>query len=173
MANLKIDRFIWSFQHHFCSNAKYSARKLFQALDTRFEPNVFLVGIMEAKQEGKHEACVQPEKDFWAKSERFEGLGETIKENIESDPESQMLHSHPRMQTLANERLLANAIRQAIQNTIAKIEERPNDQVFYVGFPRLKDGYWGSWNDASYQRCSGNGSQTTKHASHTRCPDKA
>ena len=142
MARYTIDRFIWSFQRHFCSNAKYSARSLFQALDPRFEPDVFLVGIIEAKKEGRHEACVQPEKEFWAKSERFEGLGETIEELVKANPESQLMHSHPRMQTLAEERLLAQAIKQAIEITITKIDERPADRTFFVSFPRRKDGYW-------------------------------
>lgn len=142
MAKYTVDRFIWSFQQHFCGNAKFSARNLFQLLDPRFTPNVFLVAILETGQEGKHEACVEPEKDFWAKSERFEGLGETIQANIKSNPESLLVHSHPRMQTLATERLLAEAIKQAIEKTISEIEERPIDQTYFVSLPRRKDGYW-------------------------------
>ena len=121
MASYTIERFIWSFQQHFCGNAEISAGHLFQLLDKRFSPKVFLVGILESEQEGKHEACVEPENDFWAKSERFEGLQKTVEANIKSNPESQLLHSHPRMQTLASKRLLAHAIKSAIEQTISEI----------------------------------------------------
>ena len=137
-----IERFIWAFQQHFCGNAEYSARQLFQTLDPRFEPKVFLVAILENEQDGKHEGCVEPEKDFWAKSERFEGLAKAVESEIKSNPESKLIHSHPRMQTQSNDRLRSKAIRAVIERTISEIDERPADHSFFVSFPRRKDGYW-------------------------------
>jgi len=141
MSKNTIEHFIWGFQQHFCGNAEYCAGQLFRSLDQRFSPKVFLVGILEDEQKGQHKACIEPEDDFWAKSERFEGLENTIEENIKANPESQLFHSHPRMQELGKERLHAQAIKSAIETTISEIEERPTDQTFFVSFPRRKAGY--------------------------------
>lgn len=142
MAKKTIERFIWAFQRHFRTKAEFSARNLFQALDRRFEPKIFLVGVLANAIPGKHEACVEPENDFWAKSERFEGLGESIEKHIRENPESQLLHTHPRAQELADERLFMNSIKTVVEQTITGLEERPSNQSFFVSLPRQKGGYW-------------------------------
>jgi hypothetical protein len=137
-----IDRLIWPFQQHFRWNLEYAATKLFQSLDKRIEPEVFLVGVLEEHSEDRHEACVEPECDFWAKSEIFEGLQERIQELVDLDPESGSLHSLQRAQELANLRILKKATRRAFEETIEKNSDRPNDREFFVSHPRLKEGYW-------------------------------
>jgi hypothetical protein len=56
-----INHFMWGYQPHFRATQEGKAQSILQSLDTRFDPEVFLVGILTDGRQNRHPACVEPE----------------------------------------------------------------------------------------------------------------
>ena len=74
MSGPPITYLMWKYQPHFRAAAKHFAERIFKDLDQLFEPQLFLVGILADRNLQRFPACVEPEKDFWIHSERFNGV---------------------------------------------------------------------------------------------------
>lgn len=136
-----IDHFMWGFQSQFRINQEVHAKAVFQLLDERFDPEVFLVGILDESRADRHVACVEPEDDFWIPSESFDGVTESAKSLPASYPESQIFHSDSRIQDSETDRLRRRAIRDTIRKTIAECPTKPANMLYFASFPVILDGY--------------------------------
>jgi hypothetical protein len=109
--NRTITRFMWGYQIHFCFGQESAAARVCQALDPRFHPLVFLVGILQEDRKDRHLACVEPEDHFWIQSAAFDRLGDHVPEILASYPESRLLQSHLAAQKRQSDRLFRRAPR--------------------------------------------------------------
>ena len=74
---------MWEYQQHFHILVQSNVKGLFQKLDHRLQPEVFLVGVLADTSNTNHfPACVEPEDDFWIHSEDFNDVREISKESI-------------------------------------------------------------------------------------------
>ncbi len=136
-----IEHFMWGFQPHFRIGQEVHAKAIFRLLDERFDPEVFLVGVLAENRADCHIACVEPENDFWILSEAFDGVIEAAKLLPATYPESRVLHSHPRVQNSETERLRRRAIHETICKTIAEHRTKPERMLYFASFPVKRDAY--------------------------------
>ncbi len=137
-----ITHFMWGYQSHFRIERESIARKFFGALDKRFKPEVFLVGILAESKHGHFPACVEPEDDFWIDSENFNEVHGLLDELLKGYPESKILHSHELAQQHHNERLRGRSITDAVKQVIVEYPHKPPGTVYAVSFPAKVDCYW-------------------------------
>lgn len=139
--SLTIDHFMWAFQSDFRINQETHAKAVFQLLDDHFEPEVFLVGVLDEHRTDRYPACVEPEVKFWIPSESFDQVIEAAMPLSVSYPESQLSHSHPRRQESEAQRLRRRAIRETICKIIAECPTKPTHMTYFASFPVARDGY--------------------------------
>ncbi len=133
---------MWGYQPHFRSGQELQAKRLFQTLDARFDPQVFLVGILAEDRADRCPACVEPENNFWVESEAFDGVLERAHEIIPTDPESEVWNSHPLAQQWHEERLLKRSIIKATEEVIEACAGRPDGMTYSISWPIMLDGFF-------------------------------
>jgi hypothetical protein len=136
-----IEHFMWGFQGHFRGNQEVDAKAIFRVLDERFDPEVFLVGVLVENRAGCQPACVEPEDDFWIPSEAFDGVVKAAQPLPRSYPESRGWHSDPRVQESETERLWRRAVHETIGKVIAEHPARPAGMLYFASFPVRRDAY--------------------------------
>ena len=141
MSGNTITRFMWPFQLLFRSIIQSSADRVFQELDHRFLPEVFLVGIRVLERDDRFLACVEPEKDFWILSEQFDNTLDLAQSMLQHDPESKLICSLQSAQEMVDERLLRRSIREAIFQIIDNCKSRPKENTYFVSLPGFVDGF--------------------------------
>src|SRR5713226_8223558 len=92
---MSITHFMWGYQPHFRIEQQCNAERLFQVLDMRFKPEVFLVGILAEPTVDRFQACVEPEVDFWIAAEEFNDVSLSSDTLRKQYLEAKLLHSHP------------------------------------------------------------------------------
>lgn len=138
----EIVHFMWGYQPHFRVHQESSAERLFQKLDKRFKPEIFLVGILDCGVTDRFPACVEPEDEYWIRSEDFNDVLTIADEIRPTYPEAQMFQSHPIAQKRQDDDLLKRSIRDGIFRVIEFHPSRPADLKFYVSHPAKIDCYW-------------------------------
>jgi len=136
-----IRHFIWGYQQHFRSGQELQAKHLFQALDARFDPQVFLVGVLAQDRADRCPACVEPEAHFWIESEAFNRVLDRAQEIIPTDPESEVWVSHPLAQEWHNEKLLKRAVIKATEEVIQTCANRPDGMTYSASWPTTVEGF--------------------------------
>lgn len=136
-----IKHLMWGYQRHFRIARETRARSLFQLLDERFDPEVFLVGILAEDRNDRYPACVEPEDDLWIPSDAFDGVYEQAKSLASTYPESQLLHSHPLVQQSETERLCRRAVQDTISAVLAEHPMKPAGVRYFPSFPAPRNGY--------------------------------
>ncbi len=137
----EIKYFMWGYQSHFRISQELFAERIFQALDRRFEPELFLVGILPEKVRNGFPACVEPEQDFWIHSEKFEGVPVLAESLVAQYPEAGMLQSHPLARQWQDEALFHRSLRDAIWQTIGADPSKPTDLYYSVSLPAKVEHY--------------------------------
>ena len=134
-----IDQFMWGFQHYFRWHVEYETQRVLKEIGMPVEGiQVVLVGI--AMEEGaRHAICVEPETGHLC-SEHLAQVASRAIELYQSDPESNIIHSHPLVHE-ARERGIfhkarANAITEAIEKSGAF-----RDFTFFVSQSSPINGY--------------------------------
>lgn len=138
---MNIEHFMWGYQMHFRTGAEVHAGSVFRLLDPRFDPEVFLVGILAEDRKDRHPACVEPENYFWIQSEAFNNVPDKAKTLVATYPESQMFHSHPLAQKWETEKLWKRAVQETINRMIDEAPDKPADMTYFASFPALVDGF--------------------------------
>ena len=141
MAN-GIEHFMWGYQPHFRVAQKVAAERLFQKIDKRLRPEIFVVGILSDDVPGKFPACVEPEDEYWISSEDFNGVPAISEGLRKAFPEVDMFQSHPLAQQRQGEDLLKRSIRDAVRQVIGSHPSRSPDMAFRVSYPAKVDCYW-------------------------------
>ena len=113
---------------------------MFQELDSRLEPQVFLVGFLARASQGRPPVCLEPGEDFWLTEQEFRGV-DLVQQHgfacLTSD--SAPGDSSSGLQT---ELLLRRRIREAIALIIAKHSTFPAEQSYAVSMPSRVERYW-------------------------------
>jgi len=136
-----IDHFIWGYQENFRVIHETHAKSLFQLLDKRLEPKVFLVGVLVDDYDDRYPACVEPENNFWILSESFNNILEQSKHFVKTYPESNILQSHHLAQQWQDECLFKRSIRDALYAVINQSPQRPGGIRYYLSYPVKINGY--------------------------------
>ncbi len=137
----KINHFIWGYQPHFRVCKESDAKIVFGLIDKRFEPEVFLVGVLIEDRNDRYQACVEPEENFWIQSEEFNTVLELAKKIRPSYPESGMMQSHPLAQEWQDDVLTRRSIADAIQQIVEDNNNKPSNTSYFVSQPSKVDGY--------------------------------
>jgi len=97
MAPYTIRLFMWGFQGHFQSSAKFHANEVFGELDPSIEASVFLLGLLraEAPQEDNYPVCIEPEECGFSPNE-FASIRQDAAHRKALDPESLVMCTDPR-----------------------------------------------------------------------------
>lgn len=136
-----IDHFMWGYQSHFRINQKCACERIFQLLDERFAPQVFLVGILIEQQENSFLACVDPEQDLWAVSSDFNEALQVADGIRNGYNERALMHSHPLAQKWHDDALVRRSIRDAIEQIVENHPAKPSDLIYFVSDPTRVEGY--------------------------------
>lgn len=136
-----IDHFMWGYQAHFRINQKCACDRIFQLLDERFAPQVFLVGILVEQEENRFPACVDPEQDFWAVSSDFDNTLQVADALRNGYKERDLMHSHPLAQKWHDDALVRRSIRDAIAQIVGNHPARPADLIYFVSDPTKVEDY--------------------------------
>src|SRR5258708_24072711 len=86
--------FLRGYRAHFPALAECAADRALQALDTRFQPRVFLVGFRTAERDDRFPVCVVPE-DCPCPPEAFDALRGTLAKLQAQGPERQGRPARP------------------------------------------------------------------------------
>lgn len=134
-----IDQFIWGYQQHFRTSLQLFADRLFGNLDPNFKPDVFLIGILVEELKSRHKICLEPE-DCGYRQEDFINILELANQLETVDSETRIFHSHPVAQSIHDQKIKINSLRQAILKIIQKDSIHLNKRP-YISCPVKKDGY--------------------------------
>lgn len=132
---------MWGYQPNYRIHIKVAAEFALKRLDTRLDPDAFLVGILDEARPNRYPACVEPEHEHWIESEAFNGTVELAGSLRESYPEAQMYQSHPLAQQRQDAFLHRRSIRDAILQIIELHPAKPANRSFFVSVPTLVEGY--------------------------------
>ena len=132
---------MWGYQLHFRIAQQTVAKRVFEPLDDRFSPEVFLVGILIDPNESRFPACVEPVSDFCAKSESFDAALALADDLRRSYPEGKLMQSHPQAERWQDDYLWRRSIRDAVQRIIESLPERPSDLTYFVAHAAEVEGY--------------------------------
>lgn len=132
---------MWGYQLHFRIGQECQAERLFQGLDTKFDPEVFLVGILMEERSDRYPACVEPEDDFWIPSEAFDSVLSGVPETVSSYPESELRHSHPLAQQWHDEGLVKRAVQDLVGQIANSHPDRPESMRYFSSWPVPLDGF--------------------------------
>ena len=114
-----IDQFMWGFQNHFRWNVEYDTKLVLDQLGiASTDAKVILVGIA-TEGNVKHAICMEPETGP-LRAEHLVQVTSRARELYQLDPESKMLHSHPRAHELRHRRLFLSARANAVAEAIEK-----------------------------------------------------
>jgi len=136
-----IKHFMWGYQSHFRAHSEFIAKSVLKKLDERFDPEVFLVGILRKEKQNRYSACVEPENECWIESEEFNNVLELATGFKSGYIESQLFQSHPIAQQRENEALFQRSIRDAILKVINNHCTKPQNAIFFASLPEMVDGF--------------------------------
>jgi hypothetical protein len=132
--------FMWPWQVHFRISASVDAESIFGRLDSRLDPNVFLVGFLQEDRINRHPVCLEPE-DCGYTVENFSEVENLAKQMQETDPARRMIHSHPLAHAAHVARIPRRALQNAVQQNLAE-NATGSSWVSYVSWPVTLEGYW-------------------------------
>lgn len=140
--NRIIKHFMWGYQPHFRVAEESAAERLFEKIDKRLKPELFVVGVLCEGVTNKFNACVEPEEEYWIQSDDFNEaliVAEALRKNY---PEAGMFQSHPLAQQRQDEDLFKRSIQDAVRQIIESHPAKPLDTTFWVSYPAKVDRYW-------------------------------
>ena len=132
--------FMWGYQHYFRTSVEVTAKSLFEALDNRLNPNVFLVGALDESREDRLPICVEPE-DCEYQPDLFDDIKEQAQKLMSVDEEREIVHSHPIAQDRHIKKIELRSIRDAIWNVIKKSDVEL-ERITFCSWPVKVEGYW-------------------------------
>lgn len=134
-----IDLFMWGYQQHFQISLQVTAEGLFNAIDQRLKPTVFLFGILTDKRDDRHPICIEPEDSGYS-VKAFAEVNKLAEELEKVDQEKNIFHSHPIAQENHDKRISTNAQIEAIKKILKKEDLYGNTEKF-ISFPTYVDGF--------------------------------
>ncbi|HEU4325497.1 MAG TPA: diadenylate cyclase [Roseiflexaceae bacterium] len=135
----EIEYFMWPYQQMFAISVQNTANDIFDLIDGRLKPKIFLLGFLAEDMENRHPICMEPEDsgynpnlfaDVMNRAVHFEAI----------DPEKDIIHSHPDAQLSHEKRLKSKSLKEAIQNLLRRYDEF-YDLISFCSHSVFIDGY--------------------------------
>jgi hypothetical protein len=139
MAENEINLFMWGYQLHFRVSIETTAKDLFDRLDRRLSPHVFLLGILIDKREDRHPICLEPEACGFD-VDKFSNIKNLATELEKVDEEKNIFYSHPAARQTHEKRISMRAYVNAISRTLQS-EDLFGKFERYVSYPTYVEGY--------------------------------
>ncbi len=139
MTGNEIKLFMWGYQLHFRVSIETMAKNLFDRLDRRLSPHVFLLGILVDERKDRHPICLEPE-DCGFHVDKFSSIKNLASELEKVDEEKNVFHSHPVAQQNHEKRISMRAYVNAISRTLQS-EDLFGKYERYVSYPTYVEGY--------------------------------
>jgi DNA integrity scanning protein DisA with diadenylate cyclase activity len=134
-----IELFMWGYQRHFQRSLQFEATKLFDKIDNRLDPILFLIGLLVDDRADRHKICLEPE-DCGYRIEAFRDVEALANELEKVDEESKIHHSHPIAQERHSVMVGNNALISALHK-ILKSEDIYSKTFKYISYPTYVDGF--------------------------------
>ncbi len=138
MSNV-IEYFMWGYQQHIHISLQVSAESLFNEIDKKLRPKIFLLGILTDKRDDRHPICIEPE-DYGYSVNAFTEVNSLAQELEKVNEESRIFHSHPVAQKNHEKRISTNALREAIDKILKK-EDLYGDTEKFISYPTYIEGF--------------------------------
>lgn len=132
---------MWSYQHTFRGFYEVSARNIYGRLDRDFRPQLFLVGIRSSDSDESYPACVEPEDDFWIRSDEFDSVQKDAEDCYASSDQRAFLVSNQHAAARAFSRDIRESIHDRISGIVNAHANRPAGIRYQVSTPELVGGY--------------------------------
>ena len=133
-----INLFMWGHQENIQISFQISAESLFNAIDTRFDPKIFFLGILLKERKDRHSICLEPEKcGFFV--ENFSELKLFVSQLEKHDKEKNIFHTHPIAQENHDTAILIRSYKNAITQILDK--NSYDDKQYFIGSPTEVDDY--------------------------------
>jgi DNA integrity scanning protein DisA with diadenylate cyclase activity len=127
---------ILKFQDWFQSGAAKVAEKVFNHLDPKLQPRVFLVGLPEAPESAP--VCLGPANEYGYSPEFFSGVMK-LAEQLEEEEEARKLTAHE-SEERPERKISANSIQRAVERTLNE-SEKESTAISYCSLPITTVGY--------------------------------
>jgi len=134
-----IEYFMWGYQQHIRISLQVSAESLFNEIDKKLRPKIFLLGILTDKRDDRHPICIEPE-DYGYSVNAFAEVNSLAQELEKVNEESRILHSHPVAQKNHEKRISTNALREALYKILKK-EDLYGDTEKFISYPTYIEGF--------------------------------
>jgi hypothetical protein len=130
---------MWGYQPHFQMSAEIDAERLLGKLDPNLRSRLFLVGVLVNPRPDRLPVCVVPD-DCPYQPEVFDGVRQLANQHEASDPERNILRSHPVAEENAQNRMTIRSVHRAI---LEKIEAATDTEqvVSYGSWPVLVEDF--------------------------------
>jgi hypothetical protein len=136
---MQIEYFMWGYQPHFQISVKVAAESIFQALDQKLIPKVFLLGVLIEDREDRHPICLEPEECGYDRT-WFDEVLEMAKNFEAIDEERHIFHSHPIAQERHNQGRKIKALKAAVEQVINRHDYYDKLRSF-CSWPVIVEGY--------------------------------
>lgn len=130
---------MWGYQQHIRISLQVSAESLFNEIDKKLRPKIFLLGILTDKRDDRHPICIEPE-DYGYSVNAFAEVNSLAQELEKVNEESRILHSHPVAQKNHEKRISTNALREALYKILKK-EDLYGDTEKFISYPTYIEGF--------------------------------
>lgn len=130
---------MWGYQQYIRLSLQVSAESLFNEIDKKLRPKIFLLGILTDKRDDRHPICIEPE-DYGYSVNAFAEVNSLAQELEKVNEESRIIHSHPVAQKNHKKRISNNALREAIDKILKK-EDLYGDTEKFISYPTYIDGF--------------------------------
>ena len=118
-----IDQVMWGFQQHFRHHIGYEIERTLEQIGLVVtEPEVILVGISTTEENVTHPICVEPGTGPLHPS-NFDQVTDRAIELFSADPESKIIHTHPRVHDMRQRAIFLKWRAKAIAEAIEKSRE--------------------------------------------------
>jgi len=130
---------MWGYQPHFRIAAKVAADGLFNLLDRKLNPNVFLVGVLIDDRKDRHPIGLEPE-DCGYEVDNFADVLQQAQHFEAIDPLRDIICSHPKVQDSYDRRIEIRALMNALKTTI-RLQDESKGVISFCSMPVSVEGY--------------------------------
>lgn len=134
-----IEYFMWGYQQHVRISLQGIAQSIFNQIDIKLKPTVFLLGILTERRENRHPICLEPE-DCGFRVDNFQGVSSLATKLSEVNEDRKMFHTHPIAQENHEKRIANRAYIEAIDKILKK-EDIYGTEERFISSPAYIDGY--------------------------------
>lgn len=120
---------MWGFQGNFRFSVEFEVERAFEEIGFKADVRCFLIGF-EVTDGHRFPICVEQGEDLY-RPEDFSDVQRLGVEKYRNNPESSVLHSHPRVRQLRHESLMNRMRAEALEETLGSLAGQ-SDRIFFA-----------------------------------------